>query len=748
LSGSITSPDPTQGGSMFTSPFWSALANAGAAFGQGAMPVPFKGGIPFGATLGQAGAAFMGGAQNAYANQIAQAQARQQQMATQLMQMQMPMQQAGINFRTQLYQHPELLYGGGQSMFPGAPGGFSGGVPGGFPGAAPTSYNGGADYGPSINKALSLVPPAARHMVINAAFGNGNNMSSAEFPVWLSTLGQESGFNLNAPDGKAGEIGVGQVLPNTGKMLGYTTDQLRDPQTNLIASARYHIQGWQQSGGNPAQTAAYYNAGDINKPDPNYVNPVMDRLNQWGYPGANSQSTAGGISQGDALQLAGQLNQQANALEEKQRLAQYANMPLPEGSPAALRAQADKYLAMALQTNVTRSGTIVQGGQVTGRAAEMQKVFNPQTQQYEYRYVGGFGSGVVPGDNTNAGIPASPPIGAEAAANERAKVAGGAGIMLPPPGQQAAPGAPPSVPGPVSAGQQAPGVPQIGTQEHPRPGVFVRQLPGGGQAVTDNSHIMQADYERDAKDMTTVGDELQELNLAGAQLNHTSDLIQQNPKMGAGGNFRANLANIFQTYMPSSAAHFAANIMDLPDAATSQELAKMLLKNAGQSERQDLGARGGFRAMEMYTKAFPSNDTQQNAAQHMMNMLRIMNVANMDYLNGALQYFNQQGTGFKTGQSDYAPVTQYDQRWMASNSPRIYAAAIAAANGANFSDWSKGLNKTQGLQALQIVGRVDPTMQINGDDGNMWSVSRFMPGGGVPQTQGTAQLPPLGPVMQ
>jgi hypothetical protein len=170
-----------------------------------------------------------------------------------------------------------------------------------------------------------------------------NAMMRAGLPpeAWapfMATVSTESGWNMKPPDGRAGEIGPAQVLPSTGKQLGYTPDQLRDPQTNLLAGAQYFGQKWKEANGNPMGAWAGYNTGDVTNPDPAYVSKAGDYLDGWSAPGG------GPTTPQQAMALSNQMMDQANQLEAQQnrvKLMQGMGVPMmmPPGDPAAIRTQ-------------------------------------------------------------------------------------------------------------------------------------------------------------------------------------------------------------------------------------------------------------------------------------------------------------------------------------------------------------------------------------------------------------------------
>ncbi len=77
----------------------------------------------------------------------------------------------------------------------------------------------------------------------------------------ISIAYQESKLRPNVKDGDAGEIGLMQVMPPTGKDMGYSEKDLRDVEKNIAAGIRYLKQGLDATDNDPRLTAAYYNGG-------------------------------------------------------------------------------------------------------------------------------------------------------------------------------------------------------------------------------------------------------------------------------------------------------------------------------------------------------------------------------------------------------------------------------------------------------------------------------------------------------
>ena len=82
-----------------------------------------------------------------------------------------------------------------------------------------------------------------------------------------SIIKQESAFRDDIGNGttlsSAGAIGAMQIMPATGADLGYSVEELKDPQTNIMAGAEYlkWLSGLSYIDGDPLLMAAAYNAG-------------------------------------------------------------------------------------------------------------------------------------------------------------------------------------------------------------------------------------------------------------------------------------------------------------------------------------------------------------------------------------------------------------------------------------------------------------------------------------------------------
>ena len=267
----------------------------------------------------------------------------------------LPATLASNALRTRMLQDPTLLnqmMGAQQAPSPSAT---AGGAP--TPGSstvpAPTAS-------PSVTKnAFSSLPDdTTRTLAANAAMRAG--LPQEAWPAWMATVHNESGWNINALDNQDAngsyDIGPGQINSRTARTfrVGYTPDQLRDPATNLLASAKYFGQQWTAGGADPAKAMAGYNTGDPTKADPDYVSKGMTQLGNWGYCWRRADADWPGWSAGHGgrcwvhnragLYSAGEpIGASAINCGKFRRAA-----GVPPGDPAVLRTMAGKYTDLAL----------------------------------------------------------------------------------------------------------------------------------------------------------------------------------------------------------------------------------------------------------------------------------------------------------------------------------------------------------------------------------------------------------------
>lgn len=400
MSGSLA-PDPNatpqpgffdQLGNIGTNPGLMSLIGAAGGFGRAAMPTPYRGGVPFGAALASAAQGMGAGAGEAYKAQQQQAGALGQQITNVSNLSALPVTVAQNRMLAGLYNNPDAM----KSMMDG----FGGSSP--EPGTASSSS-------PSLmgNAFSSIADPKLRTLAFNTAISNG--MSVPEAATWVSAGHNESSWNPNVPDNKNsnGTTDVGLMGINSSNFgkLGLTAAQLRDPATNLAASAKLFHQAWTSGGGDPAAALTGYNAGSPTAtPSPGYVPNGMSRLAQWGYGGATQDPQ--------------QMFQYYSNLAGKAKLMQRLGVPVPI-DPTVYEKAAEQWSGVsaagpterakaANSMTLDRFGNRYLGTTYLGRGPQVEKTFNPQTNNYGYSDVGAIGPDINPIGPSGGGNTPSP----------------------------------------------------------------------------------------------------------------------------------------------------------------------------------------------------------------------------------------------------------------------------------------------------------------------------------------------------
>ena len=102
-------------------------------------------------------------------------------------------------------------------------------------------------------------------------------------------IAQESGWNSQAI-GSKGEIGLGQIMPSTGAMMGYSPTDLADPETNLNAAA-YYLKKMKDKFGSWREALAAYNGGPGNRQAGyGYADKILSEKD--GVPGLSEEETS------------------------------------------------------------------------------------------------------------------------------------------------------------------------------------------------------------------------------------------------------------------------------------------------------------------------------------------------------------------------------------------------------------------------------------------------------------------------
>lgn len=171
---------------------------------------------------------------------------------------------------------------------------------------------------------------------------------------------RESSLRANPPRGSSGEIGIMQVMPGTGRGIGFDEKKLQDVDQNIEAGIAYLKQGLQATGNDPKLAAVYYNGGpgavqalsSGKDPDPRVIEYVR-AINSFGTFGRPAQ----------AEQPATPPAAQAAPMEQPPAGA------MPEEAPAETDAERDARIQQAIEAQNRRMGQLYGAGVGAGVSA-------------------------------------------------------------------------------------------------------------------------------------------------------------------------------------------------------------------------------------------------------------------------------------------------------------------------------------------------------------------------------------------
>lgn len=171
---------------------------------------------------------------------------------------------------------------------------------------------------------------------------------------------RESSLRANPPRGSSGEIGIMQVMPGTGRGIGFDEKKLQDVDQNIEAGIAYLKQGLQATGNDPKLAAVYYNGGpgavqalsSGKDPDPRVIEYVRS-INSFGTFGRPAQ----------AEQPATPPAAQAAPMEQPPAGA------MPEEAPAETDAERDARIQQAIEAQNRRMGQLYGAGVGAGVSA-------------------------------------------------------------------------------------------------------------------------------------------------------------------------------------------------------------------------------------------------------------------------------------------------------------------------------------------------------------------------------------------
>lgn len=234
--------------------------------------------------------------------------------------------------------------------------------------------------------------------------------------------------------------------------------------------------------------------------------------------------------------------------------------------------------------------------------------------------------------------------------------------------------------------------------------------------------VQKGAYESDLKLAPELLDQDKAVQANMTRLLEAREKIEQLPQMGALGDVRARASNIVETFikpipgMGEAASAFIKKAARLPDAATAQELDKLMIQAAGTQERAAVGSHGSLGLTRLFLQANPNIVMQQTAGREIANLQLVQNQMEHDYLSGRIAHVANQGE-YVAGKADYIPGATYDKAWSEKNNAQTYLAATELLNQKAPEKWSKGLTQEQGEEAMRIAWRADPSFVLTLPDG-------------------------------
>lgn len=274
---------------------------------------------------------------------------------------------------------------------------------------------------PRNEAALASLPDdASRNIAITAS-----KSANVPLPTFIALGHQESGWNLNAPNGSAGEIGPLQVKPGTGSMVGVSGDVLKDPAVNAYAGAAYFRKQLDATGGNVPAAVGAYNSGDPKKPNTDYADSVMKA--QATYGSAVPTNPAGPQAASNVTAV-GSNGARFNIGQEWQRAQQYIASGDPgfikigESNLALLKTILDQGIVPSSDGGVIAlSGAAQAAAQKAGLISAAQlPAKNAEALAKEGLMVGPDGTSVVPIPGYSEGVSSTKANVAGAVANAEA----------------------------------------------------------------------------------------------------------------------------------------------------------------------------------------------------------------------------------------------------------------------------------------------------------------------------------------
>ncbi len=207
-------------------------------------------------------------------------------------------------------------------------------------------------------------------------------------------------------------------------------------------------------------------------------------------------------------------------------------------------------------------------------------------------------------------------------------------------------------------------------------------VPTAEQPAQAGYTVRQEAYKRDSGQVTQLAEAGQKAQGDQVRLQEMQDQLDR-LSTGPGTQTKANFQAWLERWMPTAVNPFVQQTGGLSDAASAEVFNKLAFRNATTQERTVAGARGaGAQMTKMFIQSNPGLELLTDANSRMLSVMKIANQADIDYSQGAQNHFTSNEQRFQdTNGKEYTSLAAYDRDWQQQRNPQVYAAAGGALAG-------------------------------------------------------------------
>ena len=265
-----------------------------------------------------------------------------------------------------------------------------------------------------------------------------------------------------------------------------------------------------------------------------------------------------------------------------------------------------------------------------------------------------------------------------------------------------------------------------------KPAIPVEGGAGGTQYLPVPAVPAGASYQVAVKDLDEDRGKINEIAADGRAAQTDNIRVQEMRNIlanadndtGPGTDTKAALTAYIQRWAPAALTDWTRSSADLTGPAAIEMFQKLGFMGATAQE-QTSSPRGGYQATKLFQQFNPGAQLLTSTNNGLLAQRLITNQANIDYSQGAQDFYTKQTDRLKSPEHDYDNLAHFDQQWQQQRNPQVYAGAIGALAGQPVSVWAKGLSddpndpNSEYKRALDIVSRADPNAVVNGKSGRI-----------------------------